>query len=78
MEDMSESDLLPKNMIKVPEVYIFTILSIIIWKIGEGRRWRRGGEGRREEGKWRGGEGSRWREYIFIVLSQCLSVFADL
>ena len=67
MEDMSEGDLLPKNLIKV---YIFTILSIIIWRRGGEGRWR-GGEGEevREEGR-------RWREYIFIILSRCLSVFA--
>ena len=46
MEDMSEGDLLPKNMIKVPEVYIFTILSIIIRRMGKGRR----GKGERRGG----------------------------
>ena len=53
MEDMSEGDLLPKNMIKVPEVYIFTILSIIIRRMGKGRRWK--GERREAKGERRGG-----------------------
>ena len=63
MKDMSERDLLPKNMMKVPEV--FTILSIIIQRRG-GR-----GKGERREGR----EERRGREYIFSVLSQCLPVF---
>ena len=57
MEDMSESDLLPKNMIKVPEVYIFAILSIVILRRGEGR-----GEGRGRGGGEEGGEEVRSKE----------------
>ena len=53
MEDMSESDLLPKNVIKVPELYIFTILSVIIWRRGKGRRGK--GERREAKGEMRGG-----------------------
>ena len=55
MEDMPESDLLPKNMIKV---YIFHY--IFNHHMEKGReKGRRGGRG--EEVR---GEGRRWREYI--------------
>ena len=70
MEDMSESDLLPKNMIKVPEVYIFTILSIIIWRMGKGRRGKGGGGKQRG----RGGEESTYLPYchnVSLSLQSC-------
>ena len=73
MEDMPERDLLPKNVMKVPEVFHYIV------DHHKGRRWRRGGGGEGEEGKGkevrREEEGRRGREYIFSALSQCLSVF---
>ena len=55
MEDMSESDLLPKNMIKVPEVYKQSYCQS---SYGEGERGEDGRGKRREtKGERRGGEG---------------------
>ena len=64
-----ESDLLPKNVMKVPEVFHCIV------DHHKGRRWRRGGGGGR--GKVVRGEGIREEEesILFTVLSQCLSVF---
>ena len=65
MEDMPESDLLPKNMMKVPEVFHYIVDHHIEKGRGEemekGRK-REGGEeirGRRGGGKGRSGEGGR-------------------
>ena len=79
MEDMSESDLLPKNMIKVPEVYkqSYSLYCQSSYgereRGGEGKGRRGKGERREAKGERRGGE---LGEYIFTVLSQCLFVFA--
>ena len=68
MEDMPESDLLPKNVMKVPEVFL-TVLSIII-REGDGE-----GE---EEGRGRGDkgeeEGGRGREEEEVHMLYCHNV----
>ena len=51
MEDMPESDLLPKNVMKVPEVFHYIV------DHHKGRRWRRGGGGEEGKGKVVRGEG---------------------
>ena len=75
------TDLFPKNMIKV---YIFTILSIIIWKMGEGRGEegkRSGGEGGGGKAEWRGGGrrgGGRGADGGSTYSSYCHNVFLSL
>ena len=67
VEDMFESDRLPNNVMKVPEVYsLYCQSSYREGKRGEGRerrRWRRGGRGKgeRREGEEGGGGGEERR-----------------
>ena len=63
---MLESDRLPNNVMKVPEVYSLYCQSSYIYRRGEGRgeemekgRKREGGEERRRGEKGRRGEGER-------------------
>ena len=54
-------------------VDLFTILLSIIYRRGEGRKWRRGGRGKGEirEG---GEEGKSRRSYIFCIITMFLSL----
>ena len=75
MEDMSESDLLPKNMIKVPEVYKQSYSLYCQSSYGERER---GGEGKGRRGKGERREAKEGRGarrvhiYCIVTMSLCL------
>ena len=67
VEDVPESDLLPKNMMKVPEVYSVYCQSSY-------RKRERGGDG---EGGKRGGEGEEG-VYIQCIVTMSLCLCSDV
>ena len=73
MEDMPEGDLLPKNVMKVPEVYLLYCRSS--YREGEEEEMEKG---RKREGgeERRGGRGKGERRGGGGTYAVCLSVFA--